>query len=76
MPTHFRSVNRNYLDGELLTDIKHEYIHGEVYTMAETKTTHNHIVSNINSAFHMHLKGKSCSSMMSDMKVKIDDCCS
>lgn len=65
---------QDYFDGELLTDIKHEYIHGEVYAMAGAKAAHNHIVSNINSAFHMHLKGKSCSSMMSDMKVKIDDC--
>lgn len=44
------------------------------YAMAGAKAAHNHIVSNINSAFHMHLKGKSCSSMMSDMKVKIDGC--
>lgn len=51
-----------------------DYLDGEVYAMAGAKAAHNHIVSNINSAFHMHLKGKSCSSMMSDMKVKIDGC--
>lgn len=38
---------QDYFDGELLTDIKHEYIHGEVYAIAGAKAAYNHIVSNI-----------------------------
>lgn len=65
---------QDYLDGELLTDIKHEYIHGEVYAMAGAKAAHNRITLNISSALHQHLKGKTCQPYSGDMKVKVDSC--
>jgi len=64
-----------YLDGELLSEIKHEYIDGEVYAMAVASTKHNLISSNILSDIKSQLKQKqsACDVFSSDMKVKISD---
>ena len=38
------SVN-DYLEGELVSDIKYEYVNGEVFSMAGAKRAHNIIKS-------------------------------
>ncbi len=60
----------DYLEGELLSDIKHEYIDGDVFAMAGAKVAHNRISNNISAIFNRHLKGKNCEPFASDMKVK------
>ena len=60
----------DYLIGELNSDIKHEYVDGEVYAMAGASVNHNTISGNIFSAFHLHLKNTPCRPFSSDMKVK------
>lgn len=67
-------TEQDYLDGELLSDIRHEYMDGEVYAMAGAHAYHNYIVSNVNSALHAYLKGQPCRTFMSDMKVKVETC--
>ncbi len=62
----------DYLEGEPLSDIKHEYIDGEVFAMAGAKMAHNRIVSNVNAFLNVHLKDSHCESASSDMKVKIN----
>ena len=37
-----------YLQGELIASVKHEYIDGYVYAMAGASTNHVRIVSNLN----------------------------
>ncbi len=63
----------DYLEGELISDVKHEYIDGIVYAMAGASTKHNLISSNILSELKNSLKQKNspCDVFSSDMKVKI-----
>lgn len=60
-----------YLAGEKISDIKHEYIDGHVYAMSGAHANHNRISMNISVAFANHLKGKPCQPYASDMKVKV-----
>jgi Uma2 family endonuclease len=61
----------DYLQGELVSDIKHEYLGGIVHAMAGGKMRHNLAASNVTGLFYGALKGKPCKSYNSDTKVKI-----
>ena len=61
----------DYLTGEPLSDIRHEYINGEVYAMAGGTANHNTISCNIVAAVHPHLRGKPCRVFMADMKARL-----
>ncbi|RLA18073.1 MAG: Uma2 family endonuclease, partial [Gammaproteobacteria bacterium] len=61
----------DYLEGELVSEVKHEYINGDVYAMAGAKRAHNIVSGNIFAAIHNHLKGTICGVFASDMKVAI-----
>lgn len=37
----------DYLEGEKISPVKHEYVEGEVYSMAGTSDTHNLIADEI-----------------------------
>ena len=63
----------DYLEGELLSPIKHEYIEGDVYAMAGASSNHNRLVANIVREFGVHLKNTSCEPFGSDMKVQVED---
>ena len=63
---------QEYLDGELLSDIRHEYIDGEIYAMVGAHKYHNLITGEIFRIFANHLLDKPCQPYASDMKVKID----
>lgn len=63
---------QDYLEGELLSDIRHEYIDGEIYAMVGAHKYHNQIVMTVSNVFYNHLLGKPCQPYASDMKVKID----
>ena len=60
-----------YLEGEQLSDVRHEYIGGLVYAMAGASDEHNTIVGNFHAALHSHLRGKSCRVFMLDAKVRL-----
>lgn len=61
-----------YLDGEELSSIKHEYIRGEVYAMAGASDPHVTISLNFASALRSHIRGTGCRVYMSDMKAQIE----
>jgi Uma2 family endonuclease len=61
----------DYLQGELVSDIKHEYVNGEVYAMAGAKRPHNIISMNLSVLLGSHLRGTPCQAYNSDMKVGI-----
>lgn len=61
----------DYLAGELVSSVKHEYLGGYVYAMAGAKNRHNLIAVNILAALHSQLRGKPCRSFNSDTKVRI-----
>ena len=62
----------DYLESEQVALIKHEYVYGQVYAMAEASDFHNRITLNtaaiLNEASFKH----SCVTYMSDMKVKVE----
>ena len=60
-----------YLAGEELSPIKHEYLNGVVHAMAGAVNRHNWIAVNITSALFARLKGKRCRPFNSDTKVRI-----
>ena len=62
---------QEYLDGELLSDIKHEYIDGVVFAMSAASANHNVLAGNVFGELRNHLKGKPCPPFTSDMKVKV-----
>ena len=60
-----------YLAGEKIADIKHEYIDGEVFAMAGASASHNRISLNVARKFGNHLEGRPCQPYISDMKVNV-----
>jgi anti-anti-sigma factor len=60
-----------YLEFESHSDIKHEYIDGQIYAMAGTTKAHNTISLNLTILFREKLKGSDCQTFMADIKVNI-----
>jgi len=59
----------DYLQGELTSNAKHEYVNGKVFAMS--KRAHNIISMNLAGIFHAHLRGNSCRAFGADMKVRL-----
>lgn len=68
----------DYLQSELISDIKHEYINGKIYSMSGAKRAHNIICINLSGILFAHLRGTPCRVFNADMKVRVqtadDDC--
>lgn len=62
----------DYLEGEKVSQIKHEYIYGAVYAMAGASRNHNRIAGNFFTALSSHLSSTDCEAFISDMKVSVD----
>lgn len=63
-----------YLEFEEESDIKHEYVEGDIYAMAGASQNHNLITGNL--FFHLRLargKNSDCKIFTSDMKLRIED---
>lgn len=62
---------KDYLAGELISEVKHEYIGGDVYAMAGASKNHERITGNIFSKLHAHLENTPYEPFLSDMKAKV-----
>lgn len=62
---------QEYLQGELISEIKHELINGDVYAMVGASANHGRISGNLFARFLNHLKNTSCEPFLADMKVKV-----
>lgn len=60
-----------YLKTEEDRQIRHEYLGGQIFAMSGASAEHNLIAGNIYTSLRSHLRGSSCRSFMSDMKVKL-----
>ncbi len=60
-----------YLAGERLSDVRHEYLAGTVHAMSGGSTAHARIAGNIFREFGNQLRGKPCEVFTSDMKVRL-----
>ena len=59
----------DYLAGELISHIKHEYLAGVVYAMSGASNVHNLIASNFLAALGARLRGQRCKAYNSDTKI-------
>lgn len=64
---------KDYLEGEKVSQIKHEYIDGEVYTMAGASDKHHRISLNLAKKLDDYLEDSDCEAFMVDMKLKADE---
>lgn len=64
-------TEEEYLRTEQTSTNKREYINGQVYAMVGAGYNHNTIAVNLAANFRNHLKATSCSTFMSDMKVRM-----
>jgi len=62
---------KDYLEGEQLSELRHEYIGGRIYAMAGASDDHNRMVRNIYNALNQLLRSKRCEPIMQDMKLRI-----
>lgn len=60
-----------YLSGEELTEISHEYVDGRVYAMSVPTDTHGEISLKIAGRLSALLDGKKCRPFMGNMRVRI-----
>jgi Uma2 family endonuclease len=61
----------DYLASEQVSDVKREYIEGQVYAMAGAGYNHNCVSANMLGELRNHLKGSPCATFMADIKVKL-----
>ena len=61
----------DYLAGELVSPVKHEYLAGVVYAMAGARNVHNLIATNTVAALWGRLRGKRCRPFNSDTKIRV-----
>lgn len=61
----------DYLAGEKVSEIKHEYIDGYVYAMSGASISHNRLTLTLARKFGNHLDGKLCQPYAADVKVKV-----
>jgi Uma2 family endonuclease len=62
----------DYLSGEEISDVKHEYLGGTVHAMAGATNRHNTITGNSFALLHTQLRGHPCQPFNSDTKVRIE----
>jgi Uma2 family endonuclease len=60
-----------YLAGEQLSDVKHEYVAGRVYAMAGASRGHNQVAGNVFAELRSHLRGGPCQAFIADMKARL-----
>ncbi|QIZ73374.1 Uma2 family endonuclease [Oxynema aestuarii] len=62
-----------YLELERQSEIKHEYIDGQIYAMAGTTKAHNAISINLAMLFREKLRNSTCQTFMADVKVNVTE---
>jgi Uma2 family endonuclease len=62
----------DYLAGEEISNVKHEYLGGTVHAMAGATNQHNVIASNGLAYLLVQLRGKPCQALNSDVKIRIE----
>jgi Uma2 family endonuclease len=70
-PERVYCSEEDYLASEQVSDVKREYIDGQVYAMAGAGYNHNCVSANMLRELGNHLKGTPCATFMADIKVKL-----
>lgn len=72
LPKPSRLSAEDYLEMELSSPVKHEYLAGEVFAMTGASDCHNLISGNLYVLLREHLRGTPCRVFMSDLKLKVE----
>ncbi|MFT4924167.1 MAG: Uma2 family endonuclease [Phenylobacterium sp.] len=67
---HLVLSESEYLEGERISDVKHQLIDGQAYAMAGASRNHDRITKNIAREFGIHLKDSPCEPFGQDMMIK------
>jgi len=62
---------QDYIEAEKISEVRHEYVGGDLYAMAGASEEHNFISLNIAAALRAHLRGKPCKVFIHDMKAHV-----
>ena len=62
----------DYLAGEALSPIRHEYVAGEVFTMAGATEEHATIALNLAALLRAQVRGGPCRVYIADMKLRVE----
>lgn len=62
-----------YLAFEERSEVKHEYINGEIYAMSGASIRHNQITLNLASRLIHHLRGSPCQAFVADVKLHLKE---
>jgi Uma2 family endonuclease len=61
----------DYLELEMGSTTRHEYVAGEIFAMCGASAAHNLIVGNVYNAFRTHLHGGPCRTFLSGFKARL-----
>ncbi|HMV86966.1 MAG TPA: Uma2 family endonuclease [Blastocatellia bacterium] len=64
-------TEEEYLAFERISNVRHEYLAGQIYAMAGATREHNLITGNVAAELRTQLKGKPCETYSSDMRVRV-----
>ena len=64
---------REYLEFEEKSKIRHEFMDGEIFSMAGETRKHNLLTSNISTELNLQLRETECEVYATDFRVKIRD---
>ena len=64
--------SENYLQGEQFSEVRHEYVAGQVYAMTGATEAHNRIAINLGFQLRAAARGTPCGVFLSDMKVRVE----
>jgi len=72
MPEPHRRVSpEEYLSLERRSELKHEYLNGEIYATAGASRRHNFIAGDVYASLLSQLRGRGCDVYSGDMRVKV-----
>jgi Uma2 family endonuclease len=63
---------KDYLALEQRSEVKHEYVGGQIFAMVGVRDVHNTVALNIASRLRDGLRGGPCRVYIADMKVRVD----
>src|SRR4051794_30434418 len=61
-----------YLALERQSELRHEFLDGEVFAMAGASLHHNRIVRNVGGTLYSQLLGRPCEVFFGDMRLRVD----
>ena len=65
-------THQQFLDWDAHEPLRHEFVHGEVFSMAGAEERHVMLAGNVYVALRAHLRGTPCRTFITDMKLRVE----